>query len=260
VLFIRRRRRRRAHAASEELAAALLAPEDTFDVFLSYRRTDFAICDLVVALLEKEGVRVFNDRLGHMTGQPFDQELAKSIAVSATFCSIITLPGTAQLLRVTAHEVDYTVVEILLALHWRQAGRIRRILPLLVGVETQEPSADGAKRPRRDLLEDNAEWKRMLKALPDVVPLACIDHAAALLRAVAGEELAPSLRRASVKELMCATVASAAAAGDGALAEGLLTFDWMVITGLQQDVKLYVRDLARKLRRQEAAERQEEWH
>jgi hypothetical protein len=219
-------------------------------VFLSYRRTDFVICDLVAALLEKEGVRVFSDRLGHMTGKPFDQQLAKAVAESATFCSIVTLPGTAALLRVTAHKVDYTVVEILLALHWRQAGRIRHILPLLVGEETQEPFADGA-RPRRDLLEDNAEWKRTLKALPDIVPLACIDHAAALLRAVAGEELAPSLRRASVRELMCATVASAAAAGDGSLADGLLTFDWLVITGLQQDVKLYVRDLAQKLLRKE---------
>jgi len=258
ILRLRWRRRLARSLAAEDLAQALLDSQDElfdYDVFMCYRRVDFAICDLVVALLQKDGVRVFSDRQGHMTGLPFDKELGRAISSSACFCPIVTLAGTEALLCVTADRVDYTLVEVLLALHWQLSGRIERILPLLVGVEVAEPFG-GSARPRRDMLEDNPEWRRMRKELPDVVPHACISHAAAVLRSTTGEELLPQLRSASVRQLMNATEASAAAQGGG-LAAGLLTFDWLFICGLAQDVQMYVQRLAKALKRRGGAEQSE---
>ena len=242
----RQRRRRRGGAfnpgnGSEYLAEALLAVDDgggpprhTFDVFLSYRRADFAICDLTAALLELEGVRVFKDRAGHMAGRPFDQAIARAIMESTTFTPVITLAGTQSLLEVSESSVHFVLIEYILALHFQLGGRIDRIYPLLVGAED---AADSAAAPRRDLLNENEEWRRARAQLPDIVPRACIEKASALLRIVADEPLAACLGRATVRQLMCA---SAASDSSGEVLAGILTHDWCVLTGLQQDISLYV--------------------
>jgi hypothetical protein len=111
-LLLLRRRRSGAENSSEQLAEGLLAGSTlllsayTYDVFLSYRRSDFTVCDLVSALLEAEQLRVFKDRDGHLAGRPFDQALARAIMESATFAPVITLSGTQLLTRVTESSVD----------------------------------------------------------------------------------------------------------------------------------------------------------
>jgi len=245
-LMYRCRMRRRRQGAdpgngSEWLAEALLAEASlptrhSFHVFMSYRRIDFAVCDLVAALLELEGVRVFKDRAGHMAGRPFDEGIARAIMDSATFAPVVTLAGTEALLGVSESSVDYVLVEYILALHFRLSGQIDRIYPLLVGVEETTGG-----QPRRDLLQENEAWRRTRAQLPDVVPLACIDVASALLRIVADEPLAPCLRRATVRELLCASAGGAGLSGGDTLLGGILTHDWCVLTGLQQDMALYIR-------------------
>jgi len=263
---------KKIEVGSENLADALLAETAvlhsafTYDVFLSYRRSDFTVCDLVSALLEAEQLRVFKDRDGHLAGRPFDQALARAIMESATFAPVITLAGT-QLMATTVTEssVDCApllgsvftarslnlcadvLVECILAIHFRMTGRIARIYPLLVGCEVTEPSgAYGAPRVRRDLLSENEEWQRAKASLPALIPVACIETAAALLSLVAdGEELLPCLRLATVRELMCASVnrerTVLTQAGQSGFLEGILTHDWCQLTGLPQDTELYIR-------------------
>ena len=119
-------------------------------------------------------------------------------------------------------------------------GRIARIYPLLVGCEVTEPTGlYGAPRVRRDLLNENEEWRRARDSLPSIIPIACVETSAALLRLVAdGEELLPCLRTATVYELMCASVNTA---GHSTFPEGILTHDWCQLTGLPQDTELYIR-------------------
>jgi len=234
-LALRRWRRRRGWEQSSDLAEALmgaealLPPRYNWDVFLSYRRDDFLMCDLVAALLEVSQVRVFKDRAGHLAGRPFDQALATSIWGCHTFSPIITLASTRKLTVLTEASTDYVLVEYILGLHWHITGRIQRIYPLLVGCEALEPGEGGGMRSRLDLLPENADWRAARAALPDVVPAACLGIAASLLRCVEGEEaeLAPCLRSATVAELMCAS----AKADQGGLLTGILTYDWCELTG-----------------------------
>jgi len=71
-----------------------LLREFQFDVFISYRREDFAMVDQIASYVREaaalpgcsEGLRVFKDRDGFMTGQPFDMCLMDALAASAVFC------------------------------------------------------------------------------------------------------------------------------------------------------------------------------
>lgn len=118
-----------------------LLREFQFDVFISYRREDFAMVDQIASYVREaaalpgcsEGLRVFKDRDGYMTGQPFDIFLMDALAASAVFCPIISLSALRQLVAVTPHETDYTLVEYILAPHYKMLGRLRGIVPLLVG-------------------------------------------------------------------------------------------------------------------------------
>ena len=242
-----RARRRSAGADSSALADALLgetaavaalASSFSFDIFLSYRRSDFALTDLLSALLENEQVRVFKDRDGHIAGRPFDQALCLAIMSSATFSPVVTLEGTQALVGVTSATVDYVLVEYILALHFRLTCRIQRIYPLLVGVQSREP---GGTHVRMDILSENSDWRDARCALPHTVPQACIEVESSLLRHVVKEELLPCLRKATVWQLLCASAASDGEEGASTLRQGILTHDWCLLNGLQQDMALLVK-------------------
>jgi hypothetical protein len=79
----------------------------------------------------------------------------------------------------------------------------------------------------------NARFKALRAALPAIVPRASLAAAASLLADALGEELAPSLRRASVHDAMCAR-----AAGGAAALNGVLMHDVCTRTGLQEDAVL----------------------
>jgi hypothetical protein len=132
--------------------------------------------------------------------------------------------------------VDYTLLECIVALHFKISGRLTKIYPLLVG------EASGGVR---DALNENEAWRAARDSLPCLVPRACIESAAMLVRMVAEEDLVPCLRNASVYQLMCATASPPLLPdGDGGkeapFVEGILTHDWCLLTGREQDMALYV--------------------
>jgi hypothetical protein len=198
-----------------------------YDVFLSYRRTDFAVVDGVCDKLQLEGVHVFIDRAGYMAGRPFGRELLVALHSSAVFTPVITLSAMERLTGIGAADVDVTLVEYVLALHFMATGRLKMLYPLMVGDEKQDSSGK-----RWDVLWHNARFKALRAALPDVVPAATLAMAAASLRAEYGVELMPCLACASVRDIMCAS--------DEPFS-GLLSYDACSLTGLQEDAALYVR-------------------
>ena len=205
-----------------------------YDVFMSYRHVDFAVVESVADKLHMEGLRVFRDRGGHMSGRPFDRELLRALNTSACFTPVITVNAMARLAGVGASDLDYTLVEYVLALHFVLTGSLKLLYPLMVGEE--EPPAAGT-RPRWDVLWANARFKAARDALPDTVPTATLDFTDGCLRAELGPSatLHSALRSATVRQLMCAR------AGDDSGFTGLLMHDACSLTGLQEDAELYIR-------------------
>ena len=171
-----------------------------------------------------------------MAGQPFDTALLRAIRDAAVFTPVITLAAMRRLGEVTAASVDFSLLECITALHFRQTRTIA-IFPILVGADVAQPPGASRASARWDLLPDNAEFRRLRAALPAVVPQRCLDTALVTLRAVEGAdaELAPGLATATVRDIVdCA---------QGEL-RGLLQFDWFVLEGRQETVKMQVADFA----------------
>jgi hypothetical protein len=172
------------------------------DVFLSYRRTELQMADAVHDKLALAGLRVFYDRSGAMAGRPFEQELFRAIRDAPVFAPLITL---ADVQRWAAHDAagapDFTLAEIVIALHFSRSGRVRLIFPLLVGEAVERPVTAGGGE--RDYLFSNAGFKAARDALPAVVPTATLALVAAMFKAAGGgEALDPALAAATVRSLI----------------------------------------------------------
>ena len=230
---------------ARELRTLLESQYDTdefsYDLFVSYRRVDFLLADQIASYCRESwpgcpsGLRVFKDREDDMVGQPFDLFLFDSIANCAVFTPIISLEAMERLTSVTAHSVDWTLVEYILALHFKQTGRLRGIVPLLVGRECELP--DGASWSH---LPHDAEFKALRNAVPALVPVASLDVARSLLHASdPAASLAPGLEGATVLDLM------EASSSDGSLQlRGLLQHDWHTLEGRLQGLKGQMRVFA----------------
>ena len=219
--------RRRARTAAE------LLKRFNYDVFLSYRRVDFAIVDGIADKLNLESLRVFIDRAGSMAGRPFDRELFRAISTSACFTPIITLRAMTVLGTVSATQLDLTLVEYIIALHFSLTGQFKLIYPIVIGEEIRD---DTSARPRWDVLWENPAFKAARDALPNLVPTASLELAEAVLRAELGPDtaLCPPLRNATIRQMMYARD------DDGGFT-GLLMHDACTLTGLQEDAELYIR-------------------
>jgi hypothetical protein len=171
------------------------------DVFLSYRRTELQMADAVHDKLALAGLRVFYDRSGAMAGRLFEQELFVAIRDAPVFAPVITL---ADVLRWAAHDAatpDFTLAEIVVALHFARAGRVQLVFPLLVGEAIERPDAAGGGE--RDYLFSNAQFKAARDALPAVIPAATLTLVASMFEAVgAGQTLDPALAAATVRDLI----------------------------------------------------------
>jgi len=223
-------------------AAVLGSPVYAFDVFLSYRRLDFSVVDLIACLLELESLRVFKDRSGLMVGRPFDQELLRALSTSAVFVPVITLRAMQRLHDLKPGDVDFTLAEYILALQARMLGTCKLLVPLLVGEEIAEPSSAPGAGPARDLLSSNRTFRHLRATLPDTVPRATLDVVAGMLRTGWGQSsprgLLPCLQNATIREIM---LASDSNPGQAPQLRGVLMHEWSELTGLQQHSSLYIR-------------------
>ena len=223
--LMKRRRNNRLRRARGQFA---------YDVFLSYRRADGEVVDSVTDKLRQEGLRVFLDRSGDMSGRPFDRELLRALRSSACCTPVVTVNAMVRLASVGATGLDYTLIEYVLALHLALTGQLKLLYPLMVGEEVSDASEDG--RLRRDVLWANPAFKAARDALPDVVPTATLAFADALLRAEMGPgaTLHSALREATVRQLMCSRSSDVGFTG-------LLMHDACLLTGPREDAELYVR-------------------
>jgi hypothetical protein len=223
-------------------AAVLGSPVYAFDVFLSYRRLDFSVVDLIACLLELESLRVFKDRSGLMVGRPFDQELLRALSTSAVFVPVITLRAMQRLHDLKPGDVDFSLAEYIMALQARMLGTCKLLVPLLVGEEIAEPSSAPGAGPARDLLSSNRTFRHLRATLPDTVPRATLDVVAGMLRTGWGQssprELLPCLQNATIREIM---LASDSNPGQAPQLRGVLMHEWSELTGLQQHSSLYIR-------------------
>ena len=220
---------RRATAASGA-GAGLPHGSRKHDVFLSYRRAEMQVADAVHDKLAMAGLRVFYDRSGAMAGQPFEQELFTAIREAPVFAPIVTLTDVQRLAAHDAAAADYTLAEIIVALHFSRTDRVRLIFPLLVGEWCEGPASTGGGG--RDYLFANAAFKTARDALPAVVPTATLALVASMFKAAGGgETLDAALTTATVRSLILgaegmhaskapAGAAEAAAAGEVAVAVG----------------------------------------
>jgi hypothetical protein len=230
------------------------------DVFLSYRRTELQTADAVHDKLALAGLRVFYDRSGAMAGRPFEQELFRAIRDAPVFAPLITL---ADVQRWAAHAADappdFTLAEVIVALHFSRAGRVRLIFPLLVGEAVERPAAVGGGE--RDYLFANPLFKAARDALPAVVPAATLALVAAMFAAEGGgAALDAALATATVRDLilgaegMHAAEAPAGAAearstelvsvsvqGAGAAVRGILEMDAVFLYGPDEQSGLVLR-------------------
>jgi hypothetical protein len=221
-------KRRRTRAA----ARASILQRFTYDIFLSYRRVDFAVVDVIADKLNIEALRVFVDRGGSMAGRPFDRELLCAIEATACFTPVITLHAMTVLANTTATQLDFTLVEYLVALHFSLTGKLKLIYPIMVGEETHDVNT----RPYWDALWQNSAFKAACNALPDTIPTTSLEFTDSVLRAEFGPSAAlhSALRNATIRQIMFAR-------NDNDGFTGLLRHDACSLTGLQEDADLYIR-------------------
>ena len=176
-----------------------------FDVFLSYRRADYALADTVHDKLRlATGLRVFKDVDGRMAGTRFGAELVRMVRSAPIFAPVVTL---ASLLRMAGAaepdaEVDACLAEWLAALHFRAAGRVRLIHPLLAGEPPPPAQAASPLQPRFESLAQDPRYAAALAALPDAAPAATMQAVAAALCAIGDAPLSPEVAGMSVREIV----------------------------------------------------------
>jgi hypothetical protein len=230
-----------------------------WDVFLSYRREDHALVDIIADKLTLAGLRVFVDRRGAMAGKPFDSELFAAIASSTTFTPVITLAALHALseggTRDQEGAADFALGEALAALHLWRCGVVPLVYPLLVGPEV--PSATDVRGSDwAPLLGSEAfrDARAALSARPHAPTLALVE--ALCQRHPGTPPLAEDLRNASVRDLICGPHGGAAhrpapvsesseveevGSAPSTLQCGLLSFDACLLLGPTRDMDLHIR-------------------
>jgi hypothetical protein len=185
-----------------------------------------------------------------MAGKPFDSELFAAISQSATFTPIVTLATLHAMAMGGAREqegtADFALGEALTALHLWRCGVLPLIYPLLIGPEV--PSASDARASDWvPLLGSEAfrEARGALSPLPHAPTLALVD--ALCQRHPNIPPLAPELRAASVRDLVCGPYGGAGpSVRDGCAAAaatvGLLSFDACLLMGPTRDLDLHIRN------------------
>ena len=182
-----------------------------------------------------------------MAGRPFEQELFMAIRDTPVFASVITLQDVQRWAEHDVAAADYTLAEIIIALHFARTGRVRLIFPLLVG----EPvaGATGAAKGERDYLFSNAQFKTARAALPAVVPTATLALAATMFKQVGGgDALSQELTTATVRDLIVGS--SVGVHGGATHAKAPAGAGESAATGSRQDelVAISVQDGASRLR------------
>jgi len=207
--------------------SAVVAPitSAAADVFISYRRADLAVADTLVDQLSLAGLRVFLDRTGMMAGRPFDEELHRAVRDSRLMCAVITVHFMCTLADMTEHRVDYSLFELILAVHYQRRRPGRHIFPLLIG------NQDGGSR---DYLLTNTEFMACKASLPDIVPSATLALVSRLL-ADGGEELDFMLQDMTVRKLFVGK--------SGGAFPGLLSIAPVSIHGPNEHTNLLLRHL-----------------
>lgn len=117
------------------------------------------------------------------------------------FCPIITLESMERRASMTPATVDFVLWEAVLALHFKAAGAVRLVCPLMVGV----PCGGAGDSASRDNLFDNELFRAARRALPRVVPAATLRLVDRAIAAAGppGSRLCPSLAGATmVRRLM----------------------------------------------------------
>lgn len=190
-----------------------------YDVFLSCCRSDVVFADYVADRLILEGMSVYVERLD-ATGSSL---LLRSLCTCCVFVPVISLDAMRQLCAAQPMQVDWFLVELLLALHFRS-----RVYPLIVG----EKSTLGESS--FDVLWHNSDFKRLRQSMPDFVPLACMQAVSAMLAVEdPPQQLAPGLATMSVRDVMDLSVGQSAA--EPSLC-GILCYDSFTLAGRQMDL------------------------
>jgi hypothetical protein len=239
----------RQHAAGGAARARGRAVK-RWDVFLSYRREDYAIVDVIADKLTLAGFRVFVDRHGAMAGKPFDNELFAAIAASSAFTPVITLAALQALGAGSNRDqegcADFALGESLAALHLFRCGALPLIYPLLVGPEVAS-TTDVRGTDWAPLLGTEAfrKARAALSEEPHAPTLALVE---ALCKRHRGTPpLAEDLLRASVRDLVCGHYSTARADAPpeepppGLPTPGLLSFDACILLGPTRDIDLHIR-------------------
>ena len=182
-----------------------------------------------------------------MAGRPFEQELFVAIRDTPVFASVITMEDVQRWAEHDVSAADFTLAEIIIALHFARTGRVRLIFPLLVG----EPVAGttGAAKGERDYLFSNAQFKTARAALPAVVPTATLALVTTMFKQVGGGDvLSPELASATVRDLILGP--SAGMPGGGMHAKAPAGAGESAAAGRRQDelVAISVQDGASRLR------------
>lgn len=133
-------------------------------------------------------------------------------------------------------------------MHLLSTGAIARVYPLLVGDEFQ---SSHSQRVEWDNLLRNANFKKHLAALPDVIPRASLACAYSVISSIAGEPPYNLPPDSTVRDIVCGKTARfvpAPAPGtgeehgaDGHLMDGILSMDAFILACPQEDLDLYIR-------------------
>ncbi len=257
-----------------------LPPRFRYDVFLSYRRDDCAMVDLIEDKLchWECNMRVFRDVRGHMAGTDFDVELLRCMMRSAVIVPVITLGAMRRLVTLDAERIDVTFAEYCFALHLvrrrccvrclrvgacasppaacacpsfaahtqHDRGVLAGLYPLVVGEECVEPKS--RKTLLSNLFHDDA-FKTLRDALPRTAPTASWRFVARTLAAL-GETLAPGWDAMSVHDVMCGSARMAGASTPVLPTSGMFVKDCYFLEGDKDKLRLCLqREFAEKVRR-----------
>jgi hypothetical protein len=255
LIFSSKLRGRASTGNSPDESPAEAAPKRQYDVFLSYRRVDHRIMETITDKLKLAGLSVFVDRAGDMAGLPFKTEIFQAMKSSAVVVPLIT----SEVMRTLSScepavwdtKIDFLIVEFLFALHLLSTGAIARVYPLLVGDEFQSSQSH---RIEWDNLLRNANFKKHLAALPDVIPRASLACAYSVISSVAGEAPYNLPPDSTVRDVVCGKTARFVPAAPGKdeehgadqhphrhLMDGILSMDAFTLACPLEDLDLYIR-------------------
>jgi hypothetical protein len=244
-----------APVLDEEMAKPPPKPRYRYDIFLSYRRLDEEIVDLIEDKLCHTdcGMRVFRDVRGHLQGADFDVELLRCMLKSAVFVPVITLGAMRRLRTLSATAVDVTLAEYCMALLLYDTRLIAGFSPLVVGEEQLERRSG---KTVLDMLFQNAQFKQTRDKLPHTVPTATWRFVRLTLAAV-GIELPAAWEAMTVHDILCGSTRnlvppSGSAPHVAVPTSGVLIKDCYFLEGDKRQLRLLLREFADKARRRTA--------